>query len=71
MRRKRQQLSDEAARQVLEQATSGVLAVMGDGGYPYAVPLSYVWHDGRLIFHSAVHDIRWMPFVAAIKLRSV
>lgn len=54
MRRKRQQLSDEAARQILEQATSGVLAVMGDGGYPYAVPLSYVWHDGRLIFHSAV-----------------
>ena len=54
MRRKLLLLSDEVARQILEQATSGVLAVLGDGGYPYAVLLSYVWHEGRLIFHSAV-----------------
>lgn len=33
--------------------TSGVLAVMGDNGYPYAVPLSYVYCDGKLYFHSA------------------
>ena len=26
----------------------------GDGGYPYAVPLSYVYADGAIIFHSAV-----------------
>lgn len=26
---------------------------MGDAGYPYAVPLSYVYADGRIIFHGA------------------
>ena len=26
----------------------------GDGGYPYTVPLSYVYADGAIIFHSAV-----------------
>ena len=54
MRRKRQQLSDTESEAILRCATSGVLALLGDGGYPYAVPLSYVYLPGRLIFHSAV-----------------
>ncbi|MBQ8051741.1 MAG: NimIJ family nitroimidazole resistance protein [Bacteroidaceae bacterium] len=54
MRRKRQQLSDEESLGILQRATSGTLAVLGDGGYPYAVPLSYVYADGRLYFHSAL-----------------
>ena len=43
MRRKRQQLSDAEAADILRHATSGVLALLGDEGYPYAVPLSYVF----------------------------
>lgn len=54
MRRKRQQLTDAESIDILRHASSGVLAVLGDEGYPYAVPLSYVYHEGRLIFHSAV-----------------
>lgn len=53
MRRKRQQLSKEACEQVLLQGTNGVLAVAGDDGYPYAVPLSYVYADGKIFFHCA------------------
>ena len=53
MRRKRQQLSRAEAEAILERGTSGVLAVAGDDGYPYAVPLSYVYQDGKLWFHSA------------------
>ena len=53
MRRKRQQLSREEAEAILERGTSGVLAVAGDNGYPYAVPLSYVYQDGKLWFHCA------------------
>lgn len=30
-----------------------MLAVLGDSGYPYAVPLSYVYAEGRLYFHCA------------------
>ena len=54
MRRNRQQLSREECELILGHCTSGVLALAGDGGYPYAVPLSYVYVDGAIIFHSAV-----------------
>ncbi|MBQ9218587.1 MAG: pyridoxamine 5'-phosphate oxidase family protein [Muribaculaceae bacterium] len=53
MRRIRQQLSQEQCDQILARCTSGVLALMGDGGYPYAVPMSYVYVDGKIYFHSA------------------
>ena len=54
MRRKRQQLSDEESIGILKKATSGTLALLGDGGYPYAVPISYVYDDDKLYFHSAL-----------------
>ena len=53
MRRKKQALSSEENIQVLNRGTSGVLAVSGDDDYPYAVPLSYVYHDNRIFFHCA------------------
>ena len=54
MRRKRQPLSDEESYAILQKATSGTLALLGDGGYPYAVPISYVYSEGKLYFHSAL-----------------
>ena len=54
MRRHRQQLSDEESISILQKATSGTLALLGDGGYPYAVPISFVYDDGKLYFHSAM-----------------
>ena len=53
MRRKRQQLTEAECIEILMKNTSGVLAVLGDNGYPYAVPLSYVYDDGSLYFHCA------------------
>lgn len=53
MRRNRQQLSHEQSEAVLLRNTAGVLAVNGDDGYPYAVPLSYVYHAGGIFFHTA------------------
>ena len=53
MRRSKQQLSPEACTRILQQGTSGVLAVAGDDGYPYAVPLSYVYDGRTLYFHCA------------------
>lgn len=53
MRRKKQALTAQETAAVLLRGTSGVLALLGDGGYPYAVPLSYVYHDGHIYFHCA------------------
>lgn len=53
MRRKKQLLSPEESISVLRRGTSGVLAVHGESGYPYAVPISYVYEDGKIFFHSA------------------
>ena len=54
MRRGRQALSPQECAAVLERGSSGVLAVSGDDGYPYAVPLSYVFYDGKIYFHCAL-----------------
>lgn len=53
MRRSKQRLPREIAVEILERNTSGVLALSGDEGYPYAVPMSYVYADGKIYFHSA------------------
>lgn len=53
MRRFKQVLSNEECVQVLERGTNGVLAVIGDEGYPYTVPLSYSYCDSKIYFHSA------------------
>ena len=54
MRRYRQALSDEECREILTKCGRGTLAVTGDGGWPYAVPLNYVYKDGIIYFHCAV-----------------
>ncbi len=54
MRRMRQQLSEEESIGILRKSTAGTLALLGDNDYPYAVPISYVYVDGKLYFHSAL-----------------
>lgn len=53
MRRCAQELEKSECEIILKMATSGILALSGDDGYPYAVPLSYVYCDDRLYFHCA------------------
>lgn len=53
MRRFKQALTPGQCGEILERGTFGVLAAAGDEGWPYAVPLSYVWRDGKVYFHCA------------------
>lgn len=55
MRRKDREIDLEAAESLLQNCRRGVLAVNGDGGYPYAVPVNYFYDsDGQKIyFHGA------------------
>ena len=53
MRRIRQQLPEEECIAILERASDGVLALNGDAGYNYAVPLNFAYRDGCIHFHCA------------------
>lgn len=53
MRRIRQQMTDDAAVSVLENAKTGILTVAGVNGYPYAVPMNFAYLDGKIYLHSA------------------
>ena len=55
MRRFKQQMTDEACKDVLRDEKRGVLSVIGDDGYPYGIPIDY-WYcdeDGKIYFHGA------------------
>ncbi len=54
MRRKRQELTNDECVAILQSSTSGVLGLIGDGGYPYTVPISHCYFNGKLYFHSAI-----------------
>lgn len=54
MRLKKRQISEKAAEELLKRASHGVLAVAGDEGYPYAVPVSFVYKDNQIYIHSAL-----------------
>ena len=53
MRRFKQQIPQQEAIAILEQGQTGILAVNGDDGYPYPVPVNYVYKDGKIYFHGA------------------
>lgn len=53
MRRHGQQLTETECAEILRREPRGVLAVLGDEGYPYTVPLDFVYEDGKLYFHCA------------------
>lgn len=54
--RTKQLLSPEDCIRILRQEKRGVLSVLGDGGYPYALPINH-WFDpddGKLYFHGGM-----------------
>ena len=53
--RRKQQLSREECIEILKTELRGTLAVCGDDGYPYALPMNhwYCEEDGALYFHRA------------------
>lgn len=53
MRLKEIALSNDEAAKLMASQSHGVLGVKGDDGYPYAVPLSYVYKDGKIYFHTS------------------
>ena len=55
IRRKKNEIDTAAAEELLRSARRGILAVNGDDGYPYAVPVNY-FYDGdaqKIYFHGS------------------
>ena len=53
MRRWKQQLTEEECIEVLEHEPRGVLSVHGEDGYPYGIPINFVYDGGKIYFHGA------------------
>lgn len=54
MRRSKQVLPENETYEIIDNATSGVLCLLGDDDYPYGVPLSHVRQGNIIYFHSAL-----------------
>ena len=54
MRRLKQQISEEECIRILKEQPRGVLSMIGEGGYPYGIPMNHLYmEDGHLYFHGA------------------
>lgn len=53
MRRKEKLMTDQRVKEILKEGEYGVLSVLNDLGYPYGVPVNYVYKDEKLFIHCA------------------
>ena len=55
IRKKKNEIGLEAAEALLRSARRGVLAVNGDDGYPYAIPINYLYdrENQKIFFHGS------------------
>lgn len=53
MRFNDRKIDSEQIPALLEKSQYGTLAVQGDNGYAYAVPLNYVYENGKIFIHGA------------------
>ena len=52
VRRADKVMSEQRSLEMLERGFSGRLATVGEDGYPYCVPLLYLWIDGQVYVHT-------------------
>ena len=53
MRRKDREVTGSVIEEILLQGEFGTLATISENGYPYTIPLSYVYYDKAIFFHCA------------------
>nr|WP_312578531.1 pyridoxamine 5'-phosphate oxidase family protein [Sedimentibacter sp.] len=54
MRRSDKMLSNEEMLDIMETAEYGILSTMGENGFPYGVPVNFVYKDNNIYFHCAL-----------------
>ena len=77
IRRQAKEIRIEAAKELLKNERRAVLAVNGDDGYPYAIPVNFYYNEetNKIYFHGAAaghkadalraddKDVEWAPYV--------
>ena len=53
LRRIKQAATPQECEAVLAAGQRGILAVHGENGYPYGLPVNYLYTDGKIYFHCA------------------
>lgn len=53
-RMKRHQLSKEEVTNILSNAQVGRIATIDEGGYPYIVPVHFVFHENNIYIHGLI-----------------
>ena len=55
IRKKNNEISADKINELLCSSRRGVLAINGEEGYPYAIPINYIYDDinGKIYFHSS------------------
>ncbi|MBC2581704.1 pyridoxamine 5'-phosphate oxidase family protein [Clostridium sp. DJ247] len=54
MRRKDRELKNDEAIEILKNSEYGILSTVSQNGYPYGVPLSFIFSNNSIYFHSAI-----------------
>ncbi|NMA83630.1 MAG: pyridoxamine 5'-phosphate oxidase family protein [Epulopiscium sp.] len=54
MRKSHMALSNDKAMEILKQGEYGIVSTIGEDGYPYGFPMSYIVLDGNIYFHCAM-----------------
>ena len=58
MRRKDRELDTTEAIEILKNCQYGILSTIGENGYAYGVPLSYIYMNDAIYFHSALEGYK-------------
>ena len=62
IRNKRNEISTDEAKELLRSSRRGILAVNGDDGYPYAIPINYLYDEDahKIVSMEPKQAIRWI-----------
>ena len=58
MRSKANMLTNEEVENILKTSPNGTLALYGENGYPYSVPVNFVYLNGKIYFHGAAEGYK-------------
>lgn len=53
MRRKDKEMDKNSVIDIVKNGKYGIMSTVGDDGYPYGIPLNYVYIDNNIYFHCA------------------